>query len=56
MGCRSPRSISTRECRLCAEAVQRVENWLSERRQLWEDRFDHLGQLLENGEIKGDTP
>jgi DNA-binding transcriptional ArsR family regulator len=50
----------TRECRISAEAVQRVENWLSERRQLWENRFDRLGQLLESGEtsgdIKGDAP
>lgn len=37
----------TRECRISSEAVQRVENWLSERRQLWDRRFDRLGQLLE---------
>lgn len=39
----------TRECRISAEAVQRVEDWLSERRQLWERRFDRLGALLEGG-------
>ncbi len=40
----------TRECRISAEAVLRVETWLSERRQLWEGRFDRLGKLLENDE------
>ena len=44
----------TRECRISAEAVLRVENWLNERRQLWENRLDRLGKLLESGEIKGD--
>jgi DNA-binding transcriptional ArsR family regulator len=37
----------TRTCRISAEAVQRVEQWLTERRQLWEARFDRLGMLLE---------
>lgn len=46
----------TRECRISAEAVLRVENWLNERRQLWESRLDRLGKLLESGEIKGDEP
>ena len=40
----------TRECRMSSEAVLRVETWLSERRLLWEDRFDRLGRLLENKE------
>lgn len=40
----------TRECRISGEAVLRVEIWLSERRLLWEDRFDLLGKLLESGE------
>lgn len=38
-----------RECRISAEAVLRVETWLSERRLLWEDRFDQLGRLLGEG-------
>jgi DNA-binding transcriptional ArsR family regulator len=46
----------TRECRISSEAVQRVETWLSERRQLWESRFDCLGKLLESGEFEGDEP
>ena len=40
----------TRECRISGEAVLRVETWLSERRTLWENRFDRLGRLLENHE------
>jgi len=40
----------TRQCRISAEAVLRVETWLSERRMLWEDRFDRLGKLLETDE------
>ncbi|WP_415858186.1 ArsR/SmtB family transcription factor [Burkholderia ubonensis] len=43
-----------RECRISSEAVQRVENWLSERRLPWESRFDRLGKLLESDERKGD--
>jgi len=39
-----------RECRISPDAVGRVERWLGERRRLWEDRFDRLGQLLENQE------
>lgn len=37
----------TRMCRISPEAVARAERWLSERRALWEDRFDRLGALLE---------
>lgn len=36
-----------RECRISSGAVLRVENWLNERRQLWESHFDRLGELLE---------
>lgn len=46
----------TRECRISAEAVERVEAWLSERRQLWESRFDRLGKLLEGGTIEAAPP
>jgi DNA-binding transcriptional ArsR family regulator len=38
----------TRECRLSSDAILRVEHWLSERRQLWERRFDQLERLLES--------
>lgn len=42
----------TRECRISAETIIRVEHWLNERRQLWEQRFDRLGKLLENNEFQ----
>jgi DNA-binding transcriptional ArsR family regulator len=38
----------TRECSLSSDAILRVEHWLSERRQLWERRFDQLERLLES--------
>ncbi len=41
-----------RECRLSREAVARVEGWLRQRRELWEDRFDALGEML--GETSGE--
>jgi DNA-binding transcriptional ArsR family regulator len=28
----------TRECRISSEALQRIESWLTERRQVWESR------------------
>jgi DNA-binding transcriptional ArsR family regulator len=40
----------TRECRISSDAVLRVERWLSERRHLWEYRFDQLGRLVEGYE------
>lgn len=46
----------TRECRISAEAIARVEGWLSERRQLWEARFDRLGQLLEGSDEAAKVP
>lgn len=36
-----------RICTISTEAVARAERWLSERRGLWEGRFDRLGALLE---------
>lgn len=39
----------TRTCRISADAVARVEGWLSERRRTWESNFDRLGALLEAG-------
>lgn len=40
----------TRTCRISPEAAARAEQWLSERRHLWEDRFDRLGALLEGAD------
>lgn len=39
-----------RQCRISSAAVLRVENWLSERRQLWEHRFDQLENLFQSDE------
>ena len=36
-----------RICRISTEAVAQAERWLSERRELWDGRFDRLGALLE---------
>lgn len=38
----------TRTCSISADAVARAEQWLSERRGLWERRFDLLGKLVED--------
>src|SRR5579863_9811367 len=42
----------TRTCRISADAVARAEQWLSERRRLWEDRFDLLGQIVERESLE----
>jgi DNA-binding transcriptional ArsR family regulator len=42
----------TRTCRIAGDAVERVERWLSERRQLWESHFDRLGKLLESPDFQ----
>jgi DNA-binding transcriptional ArsR family regulator len=43
----SENSGRTRTCRISKDAVARVEQWLSERRQMWESRLDRLGAILE---------
>ena len=35
-----------RTCRVEPKALQAVEKWLSDRRALWERRFDRLGDFL----------
>lgn len=35
-----------RTCRVEPKALQAVERWLTERRALWERRFDRLGDFL----------
>lgn len=46
----------TRTCRVSSEAMASVEHWLSERRQIWEERFDRLGALLEASATPPATP
>jgi len=36
-----------RTCRLAPDGLRVAERWISERRALWERRFDRLGELLE---------
>ena len=35
-----------RTCRVVPAGLSVVEQWISERRSLWEGRFDRLGELL----------
>lgn len=35
-----------RTCRMEARGLSVVEQWINERRSLWERRFDRLGELL----------
>jgi DNA-binding transcriptional ArsR family regulator len=46
----------TRTCRVSSDAFARVEDWLSERRRIWEGRFDRLGALLETSEMPVPAP
>src|SRR5215813_12204612 len=36
-----------RTCRVEPKTLQAVEKWLSDRRSLWERRFDRLGEFLD---------
>lgn len=45
----------TRTCRLQLEALTLVEQWMDERRSLWERRFDRLGQLLAEDTVQEST-
>jgi DNA-binding transcriptional ArsR family regulator len=36
-----------RTCQIAPEALSQAEQWLNERRTLWVNRLDRLGQLLE---------
>jgi len=35
-----------RTCRIVEPALREVEQWIAERRELWETRFDRLGEIL----------
>ncbi len=39
--------------RLRAEGFQSLESWLSDYRQLWEDRFDNLDEYLKKLQAEG---
>jgi DNA-binding transcriptional ArsR family regulator len=42
----SEKAGRVRTCRLDPNGLKVAERWLSERRTLWERRFDRLGELL----------
>jgi DNA-binding transcriptional ArsR family regulator len=39
-----------RTCRLAPEGLRTAEQWIAERRTLWERRLDRLGEILEEEE------
>jgi DNA-binding transcriptional ArsR family regulator len=39
-----------RTCRMEAKGLSVAEQWINERRSLWERRFDRLGELLSEGD------
>ena len=43
---RSEKVGRVRTCRIDADAISAAENWLNERRQQWQQRFDRLGAFL----------
>lgn len=43
---RSQKIGRVRTCQLDTQVLRTAERWLSERRSLWERRFDQLGALL----------
>ncbi|HEX4352101.1 MAG TPA: metalloregulator ArsR/SmtB family transcription factor [Polyangiales bacterium] len=43
---RSDKVGRVRTCRIEPGALQRAEQWLTQRRSLWERRFDRLGEIL----------
>lgn len=44
------KSGRVRTCSLNTRALSRAESWLTGRRRAWQDRFDRLGQYLEEME------
>lgn len=40
------RNAQWRPCRLSAEPLQEVDDWLAEYRQFWEERFERLDDYL----------
>jgi DNA-binding transcriptional ArsR family regulator len=45
---RSQKAGRTRTCRINPAVLRSAEQWISERRALWERRLDRLGEYLEN--------
>ena len=47
------REAQRRPCRLAAEPLREVLEWVSDYRQFWDQRLDRLGAYLEKGPEKG---
>src|SRR5215475_7289809 len=47
------REAQRRPCRLAAEPLREVLEWVSDYRQFWDQRFDRLEAYLEKGPEKG---
>lgn len=47
------REAQRRPCRLAAEPLREVLEWVSDYRQFWERRLDRLEAYLEHGQEKG---
>lgn len=43
---RSEKIGRVRTCRIQPEALSRAEQWINQRRMVWEQRFDRLGEFL----------
>lgn len=37
-----------RFCELCPEKIKEVDNWIDPFKQMWEDRFNKLDEILKN--------
>lgn len=53
---RSEKVGRVRTCRIEPQALGMAEQWISQRRALWERRFDRLGQLLTSQTSKEREP
>jgi DNA-binding transcriptional ArsR family regulator len=50
---RRGRDAQRRPCRLAAEPLREVLEWVFDYRQFWDQRLDRLGAYLEKGQEKG---
>jgi DNA-binding transcriptional ArsR family regulator len=53
---RSEKAGRVRTCRIEPKALGTAEQWISERRNTWERRFDRLGQYLTEHREEPDQP
>jgi DNA-binding transcriptional ArsR family regulator len=53
---RSEKLGRVRTCRLEPEGLKLAERWISERRSIWEQRLDRLGELLSTNDPSKPSP